>query len=313
MLKNTKRKIVLMTTCVLTGMTATGCTLSGRNLFMLKKKEPSAEVLAGSGPTSTFPAPPSSTATPEAIASIAGGTAAPATANATSSPSPISQPAQYAGLNASPGYTTSPSPPNLAAAQANGIYGNTATKSVGFRTPAAPAPQPSGYTFGNKALTPKAEESATEFAISDLPATGNAESATAASGFTVPSTNFAPPAMGGYPTAQPSPPAIPQRGLTFPTDGPAVAEITPPTSDISGFGNPSDATAAGDILPPAATSPAFSTASTAVESATPSATLAPASVDHNGGFGGYTPGSTGSATGYPSGAEVPATQGSIYR
>lgn len=310
MLKNTKRKIVLITSCAFAGITAPGCTLSGRNLFSLKKKQPSAEVLAGSGPTSTFPAPPSSTATPEAIASVAGGTAASATDTAPSSPTPGTQPANYAGLSASPGYTASPSPPNLAAAQANGIYGNTATKSVGFRTPAAPAAQPSGYTFGNKALTPKAEESGTEFAMSDLPATGNPESATAVSGFTAPSTNLAPAV--GDPTTQPSPPAIPQRGFTFPTDGPAVAEITPPTSDTNSTANPPAAHNTGEILPPAATSPAFSTASATVESA-PSAAVPPASVGNTSGFGGYTPGSTGSATGYPSGTEAPATQGSIYR
>lgn len=317
MLKNTKRKIVMITTCVLTGMMSTGCTLSGRNLFTLKKKEPSAEVLAGSGPTATFPVPPSSTATPSAIASVAGGTTAPATAP--SSPVPEALPARFAGLSASPGYSASPgfsaSPttPNLAAAQANGIYGKTASQSVGFRTPAAPASQPSGYAFGNQALTPKNDESGTEFAISDLPSSGQSESATAASGFTVPSTTFAPPASGSYPTAQQSPPAIPQRGFTFPTDGPAVAEIAPPKSDINGFEHPPAAPTAGDILPPAATSPAFTTASTAVESAVPASAIVPASAGNTGGFGGYTPGSTGSATGYPSGTEKPTTRGSIYR
>lgn len=62
--------------CVIATLPATGCR-SGRpswNLF--SRGEPSAEVLAGSGPTTTYPSPPSSRAAPEAIASIAGGTSA---------------------------------------------------------------------------------------------------------------------------------------------------------------------------------------------------------------------------------------------
>ena len=310
MLKNTKRTIVVVTTCTLAGMVSSGCTLSGRNLLTLKKKEPAAEVLAESGPTSTFPVPPSSQATPAAIASVAGGTGAPSTGSAL----PPSQPSRIAGLSASPGYSPSPSPtaPNLAAAQANGIYGNSATKSVGFQTPTAPAKTPSGYTFGNKALTPKVGESGTAFAMSDLTEETPATSATASSGFQVPDTNFARPAS----TGSPSPPAIPQGGFTFPTNETAAAAITPPKSNDGGFVPPA-AASTGEILPPAATSPAFSTASTALEAAVPTAVptavLPPATTGGSTGFGGYTPGSTGSATGYPSGTEAPATRGSIYR
>jgi hypothetical protein len=50
-----------------------------------------------------------------------------------------------------------------------------------------------------------------------------------------------------------------------------------------------------------------------LEAAAPTAVLPPAAAGGNTGFGGYTPGSTGSATGYPSGTEAPATRGSIYR
>lgn len=310
MLKNTKRTVLVVITCTLAGMVSSGCSMSGRNLLTLKKKDPPAEVLAKSGPTSSFPVPPSSQATPNAIASVAGGTAAPAP----TTPLPSAQPAQLAGLSASPGYSASPSPtaPNLAAAQANGIYGKSATQSVGFQSPAAPASVPSGYTFGNKALTPKSEDSGTAFAISDSAVSGVTEqqpapSATGNSGFTVPDTSFAKPASSGYP----APPAIPQGGFTLPSMGTAAAAITPPKSNINGFETPPAAT--GEILPPAATSPAFSTASTALEAATPSAVLAPESTGTESGASGYTPGSTGSATGYPSGTEAPATGGSIYR
>ncbi len=62
--------------CVIAGLPAMGCR-SGRSSWnMFSRSEPSAEVLAGSGPTTTYPAPPSTRAQPEAIASIAGGTAA---------------------------------------------------------------------------------------------------------------------------------------------------------------------------------------------------------------------------------------------
>ena len=303
MLRNTKRTIVVVTTCTLAGMVSSGCSMSGRNLLTLRKKDPPAEVLAESGPTSSFPVPPSSQVTPNAIASVAAGTAATATST--------SQPGQLPGLSASPGYTASPSPtaPNFAAAQANGIYGNAATQSVGFQSPASPTAKPSGYTFGNKALTPKAEDTGTAFAMSDLASPAPAASATASTGFTVPETSFAKPEPTGYPT----PPAIPQGGFTLPSSGTAAAAITPPKSNVNGLESPAPAATAGEILPPAATSPAYSTASTALEAATPSAVLAPASAGGTSGVSGYTPGSTGSSTGYPSGTEAPATRGSIYR
>lgn len=88
------------------GLTLTlgsGCRSGGLNLFA--SKGPSAEALAGTGPTTTYPAPPSASATPQAIASIAGGTTGPT-----------------AG---SPGPSTS-----LAAASANGFPGQPA----GFRS-----------------------------------------------------------------------------------------------------------------------------------------------------------------------------------
>ncbi|MEP3929478.1 MAG: hypothetical protein ABJM55_12355, partial [Rhodopirellula bahusiensis] len=62
--------------CVTASIAATGCR-GGRpslNMFSMRG-EPSVETLAGTGPTQTYPQPPSSSATPNAIASIAGGTA----------------------------------------------------------------------------------------------------------------------------------------------------------------------------------------------------------------------------------------------
>ncbi|TWU10599.1 hypothetical protein [Allorhodopirellula heiligendammensis] len=60
--------------CVIATFPAVGCRSGKPSWNMFGRSEPSAEVLAGSGPTTTYPSPPSARATPEAIASIAGGT-----------------------------------------------------------------------------------------------------------------------------------------------------------------------------------------------------------------------------------------------
>lgn len=339
--KNAKRACVLMTTCALTAMFSTGCrSMSGRNIFAMRG-EPSADVLAGSGPTTTYPAPPSESATPEAIASVAGGTAAPVTAPTTATASTTSPldggTAQVAGIGISPGYATPASnvgptaataPPttNLAAAQANGIYGGgSATKAAGFTSPANPTSNPSSsptaYTFGAKALTPRAEssESGTEFAMSDV-VSADATSATAASGFVPPRTSFAPPASEAYttpPAATASTTSAKSQGFTFPSDAPAMAAIAPPKSDINGFESPAvDVPPPTEIMPPAAVSPDFSTASAAPAITAPS-TTPPVDVNPttpgSPSYRGYTPGSTGSASGYPGGNEEPNATGSFYR
>ena len=119
--KTTMNNSLLMLTCLAASFALTGCrSMSGRNMFGFRT-QPSAAALAGSGPTTTYPAPPSDSATPEAIASIAGGTGAPNTG-------PVTKPtttAQVAGIDVSPSYATPASnsqPTNMAAAQANGIY-----------------------------------------------------------------------------------------------------------------------------------------------------------------------------------------------
>ncbi|MGI9471827.1 MAG: hypothetical protein ACR2NZ_09865 [Rubripirellula sp.] len=318
-----------MTTCALAAMLSTGCrSMSGKSMFSMRG-EPSAEVLAGSGPTTTYPVPPSESATPEAIASIAGGTSSPVTAPQTataSMTSPLSgKTAQVAGVDISPGYATPANnvaqAPNMAAAQANGIYGGSATQSAGFTAPSSPAAKPAGYTFGSKALTPKAAPTApgTEFAMSDAVSAGST-SATQASGFTPPKPSFAPPATTDAYTSPPvaatsSSPSGGQ-GFTFPTDSPAMAAIVPPKSDINGFESPAvDEPAATEILPPAAVSPEFSTASAAPSVTAPSTSSIDVSPPASGStsYEGYTPGSTGAATGYPSGGETPNTSGSFYR
>ena len=240
--KTAMNKSLLMLACVVATFVLNGCrSMPGRNMFGLRS-QPSAAALAGSGPTTTYPAPPSESATPEAIASIAGGTAAPEqgpeTQRATS--------AQVAGIDVTPGFATpasSSSATNMGAAQANGSYaggGSEADKSV------APV---SGYTFGSKALTPKVEAPKTE--VSPSADVGGASYARNSSypmptdKLTVPSTSFAPPPESSYaasqtpttPTKIASPTATasaaaaaksvspPAGGYSLPTDSPAIAAI----------------------------------------------------------------------------------------
>ena len=118
---------VMVFGCVFTLVLATGCKsgMPSLNLFA-KRGEPSPETLAGSGPTSTYPLPPSETASPEAIASVAGGVAP---SGVSDSPAPGG-----GGPNL-----------NLAAANANGFGSKpSGTKPTSAGVPAIPA----GYQFG---------------------------------------------------------------------------------------------------------------------------------------------------------------------
>lgn len=274
-------------------------------MFGLRGK-PSAEALAGSGPTTTYPAPPSATATPQAIASIAGGTAEPTTPAA----KPESRTAQVAGFDVSPGYATpaaNPTPTNMAAAKANGIYSG--TKSADFGPPAVPKTtpvghKPSGYSFGSKTKAPKPEttpassalESPSAYAKASTPATPS-ESLTSSA-----TTAFAPPATSSYTT----PPRSSLGGYTLPTDSPAVAAITPPTPPEPA--TTAEIESANEFAPPPATAPDYSTASAAGAIKSPSSTND--SAEKSGS--GYSPGSTGAAV-YPTGDVTPTTSGSFFR
>lgn len=300
--KNTTRGCVLLTTCA-AALIFTGCrSMPGARMFGMRG-EPSAAALAGSGPTTTYPAPPSASATPEAIASIAGGTATPSTLPAKLQGSG-SRTAQVAGFGVSPGYATPASKvstTNMAAAQANGIYSG--TKSKGFGAPTAPQTtpseyKPSGYSFGSKTTTPKPASPPASYA-SDSPS-----AYVKASSYTPPANGFAPPATNSSYT---TPPATGSSGYTLPTDSPAVAAITQPTP--SKTASPTAVDATNSFAPPAAAAPDFSTASTASATA-PAASTDDSSADS---ASGYSPGSTGAAVGYPSGNITPTTTGSFYR
>ncbi len=82
------RGILVLTTCMSLVVMSTGCR-SGKSMNMFSLRgEPSPEALAGSGPTTTYPVPPSESATPEAIASVAGGTGASPTSPVTTARRP---------------------------------------------------------------------------------------------------------------------------------------------------------------------------------------------------------------------------------
>ena len=260
---NTKHRLLLTAIATSTLMWG-GCrSVPGLKRFA-RSSEPSADVLAGTGPSATYPAPPSVAATPQAIASVAGGTASPKTASiamvggpgshSMTSPTTSPQNAQVAGIDVSPGYATPAT--NYAAANANGVHKKT-----------------SPYTFGSKTFSPK---SAPETSPA-LPVSNYAKAVTSPtnqSSFGMPKTT-APPttlASSGATTASPpsnyamppSPPTVPVSasfggksnstgGFTLPTNMPstATASITPPpastgTTTASGsFGMPADASLAG--------------------------------------------------------------------
>lgn len=269
------------------------------------RSEPSAEALAGSGPTTTYPPPPSASATPESIASIAGGTAVPVTPGV-----PTVDPGQPAGgFNVSPGFPASPQT-NMAAAQANGF--GTMTKPVGYTTPQPK--KPSGYSFGAKTFTPKTESTTPGGFASGSSYNKSAAYTPPASSYAIPNRSATPTPPVTTPSSTPS--AAPSGGFTLPTGiSPALAaastrpEPTQPSVSTESMETPT--TPPGGFSPPAAKSPEFSTASAANITA-PSQSISPPIPSSTPN--GYSPGSTAEAGGYPTGGfDEPATTGSFYR
>jgi hypothetical protein len=194
------RSLIVLTGCVALAVMTTGCR-SGKSGSMFSfRNEPSAEALAGNGPTTTYPTPPSVAAVPEAIASVAGGTASPT--NAPITPAATSATAQVAGLNVTPGYVT-PASQNMGAARANGFPATPASHTIGTQpttppaispgvmTPAVTAPKTSpasGYQFGTNSAAPESSYNipSSYTAPATAPQTSGAAVGTAG-GFTLPS------------------------------------------------------------------------------------------------------------------------------
>ncbi len=207
MQKRTKLKQqLLIAGCAGMIVTASGCrsAMPKWNMFSWRSA-PSAETLAGAGPTITYPTPPGESATPEAIASVAGGTSGPATRNviAASAQTPNSP---VTGFDAIAAANRTASSTNRAAAQANGFNvasspstgGISAAKLPGYPNPDAAAPGnhssvpaiPAGYQFGTNAKSaarPEAAASSRYAMPSSYPAPGVPEPGSgSASGYTLP-------------------------------------------------------------------------------------------------------------------------------
>lgn len=150
-----KRARITAIGCAVAAASVMGCRGGSPRLNLFSwNSEPSADVIAGTGPTTTYPPPPSATATPNAIESIAAGVeppktalaAGPGAAAAAAKANPADVAAGPTGNPGPTGPTTSPRTPglepgipgldidagraelppaaNLAAAEANGFYGD---------------------------------------------------------------------------------------------------------------------------------------------------------------------------------------------
>lgn len=315
--------------CVVAAMVGlTGCrsSMPGMGMFGFKS-EPSADALAGVGPTATYPISPSAGISPEAIASTAAGTTAPSGLKpqtgsfASASPS-LTQPTS--GMTA-PG--TAAQAPNQAAASANGFYGNTAPSRSLTASPASYANAAgAGYTYGQNPAASKSTSPVNSsgginaIAAGYIPAarsTADSESIPAyaqaadAAPATTPPTAYA--ASTGYPLPGASVPSSSapvasstDAGYAMPPIA-STAEAAKPASLPGGFAMPS-------VAAPTPSTAVASTPSTSGPAAyqasvptSPSAPTAPST--------GYTPGSTAGAVGYPSSGGYPATgsSDSFYR
>ena len=344
--KKKLKQQLLVTGCAAIVACSTGCRSAMPKWSMFgMRKSPSAEMLAGNGPTHTYPAPPSESSTPSAIASVAAGTG-----NQLAGAPKASGPSNGFGVG-TPNV-------NMAAAQANGfaVASNRTTNSAKAASPpeyalssnvsndknsAVPA-IPAGYQFGTKGTQP----------------TASAASPQSGSSYQIPSSYPAPtastnPSAGS--TQYQLPPAATDPIASTPSKSTATSYGLPPSSESGAFSLPDDVlesvkqaangatnsapftpkadgvpafgpTASGSITLPGATSantvatggskPAFSTASATLPTGGSSLSLPSDGVESNSNSSGvYAPGSTGSSSGYPatSGYPTTGTDGSFYR
>lgn len=259
--KRNRRGILVLTTCVSLALVSTGCRSGKSNLFSFRS-EPSPEALAGDGPTTTYPVPPSESATPEAIASVAGGTGSP---NSPITPSiPKSPAAQVASLNTTPSYVSPAT--NMSAAQANGFHGAT-TKPAGFQTPSANPPPISPGTMVPDVKAPQTTTSGYQFGTNPAAKASGGSSYNIPSSYTTPSTELS--------AAAPAVPAVANAGggFTLPTNLAPTVTTAGGSADACADCDGCEACKGASAAPPVITATA------------PNET--------------YSPGSTGSASGYP--------------
>lgn len=332
---NSKRTRIAFVGCTLAAVTAGGCrsSMPGLNMFG-SNREPSAETLAGTGPTTTYPVPPSANAKPQAIDSIAADVSGPKASESgpttgTKAASPSA--AQVAGMNfgggdvdmgatadiaasagigASAAAATSQksSAANLAAAQANGFNPG------GVATPASATGSGGGSATGFTGASPATKPAGIAPSY-DMPSMASMTSKPASAPSTT--SSIAPPPGTSMPTSKPSDGSI---GYTLPPG-------LDPGSSERGSANGSEPNDAPMSTPEMETKVAGSEPKAAAE---PEAKVA-TRPDRDGGSGGssdgtvsggtssgfaspagtYAPGSTSGESAYPSSPSP--SGGSIYR
>lgn len=328
---------VALVGCAVVALTTTGCRSSMPRMNMFGfKSQPSPEALAGTGPTTTYPMPPSATATPEAIASVAGGTAArEPDAKIAGLDIDAGTPSRSGYVDAMAAASKSTAPnmpgtPNMSAAQANGFLGATppTRPSSSFAGgPTTPPSGPAGSTGGMSGMKGPSSDlmglggidmggKPNSLAGLGAPTPGNSATKPSAPAFNLPSmgsTNT--PTVDMTAAAGPPPPAsstaanaaaLPQdiagmAGLTIPTDPPTISL---PDSPVATTGS----------LPSVASGPSATVASSYSLPETGNNRASSIAPVTNSTPGTYAPGSTSVSPGYPTQGYAPSgTAGSIYR
>ncbi|XZE54617.1 hypothetical protein SH139x_000590 [Planctomycetaceae bacterium SH139] len=346
---------LMLAGCAIAVASSTGCKtgspLPGASLFGWNKT-PSAEMLAGQGPSTTYPAPPSSQLNPTAIASTAAGTGAPAGGTGT-----FGDVEAYAGTTVpnsaatANGFAMGNSTPATPAGFAGTANSSTATNAVPSYGNTMPSYGNTPASYGN--MPPSYANAAPSYANA-APSYGNTPPSY---GNTPPSYGYTPPTSAapksGYsggpqyagvaatnsPAAN-SPTAAPNYGYTPAAGGPSGYR-TADASAAPGYSAPNMATGGATSSSPTTSSPPpsnyaipdYGTISTATDNpyampSTPSTTDSQASspaAQMAGGANatesnsssvtptsGYRPGSTSGATSYPS-TPYTTPSGSMFR
>ncbi len=271
-----------------------------------KKSEPSAELLAGSGPTATYPVPPSHTATPSPIDSIVAGTGTPVPETVGPAARTFGNPGGSAVVNARPssGYgdaqlaaASGEQSPKIRTASAvtspTNPYGG--ENPYGSLPPSGPSTPPMDAAVANGyAAIPPAKPAAPTKSAESAPVQPAAPSG---GGFTFP----------GEAVAAAPAPAASGGGFTFPGATPPAAPASQPPATGS-LAMPSGKMPSGQ-MPSGATTGSFSDLSVEPAAATmPATEVATAPRPLGGGksrpaaASHYMPGSTGAATSYPGAA-----------
>ncbi|MDB4331884.1 hypothetical protein OAA27_02325 [bacterium] len=309
-----KRNLIVSLTLSMIPVFLTGCSSIPGAGFFNWRGEPSPESLASAGPEVTYPAPPSANSTPEAIASIAGGTSIPDLD--IDEGEPMTQ--QFAGGGGTPDYATQTA--NLGAARANGYQ--TASSVSPTAAPASngqmDTAMPKSYTFGDKAFTPKGANGGIATDAFGAPSTQTFAAQPSMPSSAVASTSmghgFSPPS-NQFSTSQSGMGALPKNGFSLPTDSPAVAAITPSASMNQGGSQTVPTNSMAEQVGSFSnTKPDFSTANATLDYATPSGSVLPPNGSSPPTVGeAYTPGSTSTGLSYPTDGASPTTNGSYFR